>query len=206
MGTGQVAVLRSTALVLAGLFVGLAGWIASGRSLAGDRWALVELDEVLGTAIDEPMIWIGDATDSVPIGAIALIAVALLALVGRRSDALTIVLVVGTVLALNPVLKDLVGRGRPDVRLSPEVVSIHGFPSGHAANTAALVGALLLVAEPGRSRVVSAAVGGVALAVVAFSRLATGVHYPSDLVGGWLWVASMLCIVWSARASAAGLA
>jgi undecaprenyl-diphosphatase len=161
---------------------------------------LVELNEAIGTTIDEPMITVGDATDSLPIGVIAIVIVAFLTYLGRRSDALVFLVIVGAAMLLNPVLKYVIGRCRPDVRLSPEVMSTHSFPSGHAASTAALVGALVLVARMRRSRILTAAVGSLVLIVVGFSRLAIGVHYPSDIVGGWLWTASLVGIAWSARA------
>ncbi len=197
--------LRSTALALVGLFIVLTGWVEAGGSLPGERRTLVELNEALGTTLDGPMVAIGVATDSLVIGVVAVIVIAVLAYDGRRSDALLFLAIVGPALVLNPILKHVVGRARPDVRLSPEVVSSHSFPSGHAAGTAALVGALVVVvASTRRSRILTAAVGGVVLLIVGFSRLAIGVHYPSDIAGGWLWVTSLVCTVWSVRAGYRG--
>lgn len=199
MSSRHVLALRSTASVLVVLFVVLAGWVAYRGGVPGDRRNLVDLNDAIGTTLDEPMVAVGVATDSLAIGIAAIVIAAVLVHVGRRSDALVFLAVVGTVLVLNPALKSVIGRPRPDIRFSPESVSSHSFPSGHAAGTAALVGAFLLVASTRRSRVVTALVGGPVLLVVAFSRLAIGVHYPSDIVGGWLWVASLVCIVWSLR-------
>lgn len=196
---GHVVVFRSIALVLAALFVVLAGWVGVGDPVPGDRRTLVELNEAIGTTIDGPMVAVGVATDSVVIGVLAVAIVAVLAYVGRRADALVFLAIVATALVLNPMMKYVIGRDRPDVRLSPEVVSSQSFPSGHGAGTAALVGALVLVAPTPRSRLVTAVVGGVLIIVVGFSRLAIGVHYPSDILGGWLWVGSLVCAVWSIR-------
>jgi undecaprenyl-diphosphatase len=201
MSSHHVLALRSIGLVLAGVFVVLAGWVVYRGSLPGDRPTLIELNDAIGTTLDEPMMAVGVATDSLAIGVAVAVIVAVLVYFGRRSDALVFLAVVGPVLVLNPVLKYIIGRDRPDVRFSPEVVSSHSFPSGHAAGTAAFVGALMLVASTRRSRIFAALVGSVALIVVAFSRLVIGVHYPSDIIGGWLWVGSLVCLVWSVSAA-----
>ena len=64
------------------------------------------------------------------------------------------------------------------------------FPSGHSLNSAATYGLLAVVAWwtdrlalPVRWLAV---VGGVALPfAIGLSRIALGVHYPSDVLGGW---------------------
>jgi undecaprenyl-diphosphatase len=77
-------------------------------------------------------------------------------------------------------------------------VSPLSFPSGHATNSAALVfGVVVLVAR--RHRRIAAVVGAAALLVVALSQLGLGVHYPSDIVGGWLWAGACTSAVWSLR-------
>jgi undecaprenyl-diphosphatase len=92
-------------------------------------------------------------------------------------------------LALDPLLKVLVGRLRPVVPLTLDVAPGNSFPSGHALNATACYGALLLVFLPTiparlRKPVIWAAVALVA--AVGFSRIALGVHFLSDVVGGCL--------------------
>ncbi len=82
-------------------------------------------------------------------------------------------------------LKDAVGRARPTVALLDrpirEVVERNGFPSSHAAISAALAAALILVLPLGRG--VRIALVGVAVAT-AVARVHLGVHWPLDVVGG----------------------
>jgi undecaprenyl-diphosphatase len=87
------------------------------------------------------------------------------------------------------VTKAWVERARPDTVAVHQLFGIDtfGFPSGHTARSAALVGALVWVFVPARWRlpaaIVSALIGGL---VMAYARIALGVHFPSDTLGGLL--------------------
>jgi len=79
------------------------------------------------------------------------------------------------------------------------------FPSAHAANSMILLLSLAMIAAPREQRwwAVPAALAGTFL--VGISRPMLGVHWPSDVVGGWsfgaAWVLAMLAIAerWPAR-------
>jgi undecaprenyl-diphosphatase len=102
---------------------------------------------------------------------------------------------------LDTVVKEVVGRARPS--LVDPVATAHGksFPSGHAMSSTIAYGALLLVFLPaiGR-RYRRAVIGGAVVLVLAigFSRLALGVHYISDVLGGYV-----LGLAWLAASTAA---
>jgi len=91
-------------------------------------------------------------------------------------------------LVLDPVLKALVGRLRPVVAHPIAYGNGNSFPSGHALDSIVCYGALLLVFLPaarGRWRRVLTAVIVTLIAVIGISRLLLGVHYLSDVLGGW---------------------
>lgn len=90
---------------------------------------------------------------------------------------------------LSTVVKSAVGRRRPLLPHPVAHASSASFPSGHALGSVVGVGALLLVVlpllPPARRRL--AVVAGVLLVLaVGAARLGLGVHYLSDVLGGWL--------------------
>ena len=95
--------------------------------------------------------------------------------------------------ATSSILKELFARARPDVAPHLDVVSNLSFPSGHAANAMAILvlAALLL---PARNRPLWVALAIVGALTIGCSRLFLAVHWPSDVIGGWLWGAGFaLC-------------
>lgn len=122
--------------------------------------------------------WLGDWIVLVPLG---LAGAGWLVWQGRRRDALVLVLALGGVRLLVGLQKQFVGRVRPDVTQYMTETSF-SFPSGHSANSAAtfLALALLLTGSPlWRSFAV------VLVFLVGLSRVVLGVHWPSDVLGGW---------------------
>ena len=186
------------ALGCAGALAVLAIAVEAGVPLPGDRRALVELRDAFGSSLDDVMLAVRDGTNTLPVVAAAAV-VAIVALWRRRPlDALAFSLAFGLTVALNPVLKEVVGRARPGVWPGLVEVSRFSFPSGHAANSGAFVmGLALIMPAPHRRRVIAG--GTIALAVVALSQLILGVHYPSDIVAGWLWAGACTTAVWAVR-------
>jgi undecaprenyl-diphosphatase len=87
-------------------------------------------------------------------------------------------------------IKVVIGRNRPDRSHQALSESGFAFPSGHSAS--ALVGWALvawLVCKLTTSRTVQAAAwvaAGMLAVAVGLSRTYLGVHYPSDVIGGWV--------------------
>jgi undecaprenyl-diphosphatase len=109
----------------------------------------------------------------------------------RRQYPLTVYLVATGLgaLALDPAIKILVGRLRPMVPDPVATAPGYSFPSGHTLDSTVFYGVMLLVFLPIiPCRLRKPAIGLVIalLAAIGFSRVALGVHYPSDVIGGWL--------------------
>lgn len=85
-------------------------------------------------------------------------------------------------------LKDAVGRARPPVAIHAAVETSFSFPSGHATLSMALYGfgAFLLCRRYPKQAPIILAAATLLILAIGFSRLYLGVHYPSDVLGGYL--------------------
>lgn len=87
-------------------------------------------------------------------------------------------------------LKHFNGRARPNVVPHLREVSSSSFPSGHAMLSAVAfltLGFLLMEIMPSRALKVYCLVWAMLLtALVGISRIYLGVHYPSDVLAGWM--------------------
>jgi len=93
---------------------------------------------------------------------------------------------------LNVATKHLFARARPDLWESIAPQSTYSFPSGHAMGSMTLALVLVLLAWPTRARWWVVAAMAAFVPLVGLSRVYLGVHYPSDILGGWaaasIWV------------------
>lgn len=125
---------------------------------------------------------------------VVLVAVALWR-AGARRLALWAVVTMAVGALLGVVLKELVHRARPSFPDPVASASSYSFPSGHALGSFLGCGVLLLIALPLLNRAARAAAWSLAVFLVlltGFDRLALGVHYVSDVVGGWVAGAALL--------------
>lgn len=92
-------------------------------------------------------------------------------------------------------LKLLVDRPRPSFGPYPVGVSSLSFPSAHSANSMITFLAIALLVVPARYRAVAVTAAVALSGVVGATRPYLGVHWPSDVVGGWAfgvaWVVSL---------------
>ena len=93
-------------------------------------------------------------------------------------------------LVLNELLKASVHRTRPEYGAAYLHGHSYSFPSGHAMGSAIAYGVLAHVLaaywRPVRARRTLAYAAAIAIAaLVGLSRVYLGVHYPSDVLGGW---------------------
>lgn len=132
-----------------------------------------------------------------PIFLFVVVGVPVLWLLGRGRHKLALFLVVVSVGGglVDTAVKVAVGRPRPTFDEPIATAFGNSFPSGHSMSSLVCYGALLVVLLPlvppaGRRW----AVAGTALLVLAigFSRLALGVHFVSDVLGGYVLGAAWL--------------
>ncbi|MEM7771094.1 MAG: phosphatase PAP2 family protein [Cyanobacteria bacterium P01_A01_bin.37] len=87
---------------------------------------------------------------------------------------------------INVATKLFLGRPRPMLWESPAPELDYSFPSGHAMASMTLVAALVILLQGSRWQRPIAIVGGVFVLAIGWTRLYLGVHYPSDIVAGWM--------------------
>lgn len=110
----------------------------------------------------------------------------------RRSSALALGLAMGGALLLNWLLKVAIHRIRPQPFFGVEPDSF-SFPSGHVFFASCFCGAIVLILNSHRKISPLALLFGLApVLAIGWSRIYLGVHYPTDVVAGFLIGASWL--------------
>ncbi|MGG6238385.1 phosphatase PAP2 family protein [Nodosilinea sp. AN01ver1] len=87
---------------------------------------------------------------------------------------------------INVSAKLLLHRVRPNLWESPAPEYDYGFPSGHAMSSMTFVAALVILLWGSRWNWLVTVLGGLFVLAIGWTRLYLGVHYPSDIVAGWL--------------------
>ncbi|MEU9148347.1 phosphatase PAP2 family protein [Streptomyces sp. NPDC048349] len=108
---------------------------------------------------------------------------------GRRERALRVAAATLVVTGVQQGLKAVVGRERPVLPDPVDSAYFSAYPSGHAMTATVVCGMLLWLLPRGTPRwAVGTAWAAAAVSVlgVGFTRLHLGVHWPSDVLGGWL--------------------
>ncbi|MET0587151.1 MAG: phosphatase PAP2 family protein [Novosphingobium sp.] len=193
--------------VLALVFWRIASAVTAGDTLAFDRHVMAALRQPGDAAMPVGPRWLRSAMlDITALGGVAVLTVLTVVVTGyllmtRKAAmaALVAVAVSGGAL-VSTLLKGTFNRPRPDI--VPHLVEVHttSFPSGHAMNSAVVfltLGALL--ARTHQTYSVRAYVIGVSILLtlaIGFSRVYLGVHWPSDVLAGWV-VGGSWALLWS---------
>lgn len=126
--------------------------------------------------------------------ALLLAAAAWLAFLRRWRPAISLVTIVLSGRIAVELLKLAIERPRPFFSPYPVEIASLSFPSGHAANTMITFLALALIAAPAKGRAAAIILAATASVLVGVTRPFLGVHWPSDVIGGWAfgiaWVAA----------------
>ena len=121
---------------------------------------------------------------------LALAAVLALLFLRLRREAVLLVFTVAGGWLVNTLLKEAMGRERPEIVPHLTAAGGESFPSGHSFNSAVVFIAIALAfATLSARQSVRMTVIGAALAfslAVAWSRVWLGVHFPTDVIAGWL--------------------
>lgn len=135
------------------------------------------------------LLWVSDVGSPTVMRILVAVVVVVLWLRGARRLALwAAVTMLGGAL-IDVVLKDAIDRARPYFPNPVATAPGASFPSGHSFTAVLGAGVLVLVLLPllrPAGRVAAWIVGAAVVLAVGYSRVALGVHWVSDVVGGWL--------------------
>lgn len=185
--------------LFAALLLLIAGWVGGPQNAADfaivAKAAKLRSHDPIWTTAPSLLTQLGSAYVLMPLSALV---IALLYFAGRRRSALLLFLTVAGERLLLDALKILVERPRPEIDEHPVFTHSFSFPSGHAANTMTVFVAIALFALPERHRLWSLSAAIVLAALVAATRPWLGVHWPTDIIGGWMLAAlSISAALWA---------
>ncbi len=110
--------------------------------------------------------------------------------------------------AASALLKFAFGRARPDVVAHLVSVDTASFPSGHAMNSAVVYLTMAVLLARGQTqrgaRVYIVAIGVLLTLMIGLSRVYLGVHWPTDVLVGWVFGASWAMLIAYAGGAPAG--
>lgn len=170
--------------------------VTNGLTVSFDQWGLMSYrtGEALGPR--GPQLIFESVRDVTALGGVflrnlfALVAVVALLFLKLRREAFLYAATVITGWLANTGVKLLVGRERPQI--VPHLTEAGGesFPSGHSFSAAVVyIGMAIAFAALSKNHTVRYTIIGFAMvlsAMVAWSRVMLGVHFPSDVTAGWL--------------------
>ena len=206
----ELRILLSAVAVLAmvWIFAALASEVREGETRQFDEWVLNALRQDGDKGQLKGPRWLTwGAQDITALGSPTVLGLTVLAVTGYlflqglyRNGLFIFVASTGG-WVLNWILKEVFARARPDVVPHLREVMSSSFPSGHALTSAAIyltLGTLLMrIAEGRLTKYYCIAIAMFVTFLVGVSRVFLGVHYPSDVVAGWLIGMSWALLCWA---------
>jgi undecaprenyl-diphosphatase len=185
------------ACVMVWIFLSLAGEVAEGETQAFDVRILRALRNASDPALPIGPAWMESVLlDLTAIGSPTVLALVVLAVTGflllqtRYWTALFVIVTVGTGEVVSAAMKQVFNRPRPTVVPHLREAFSTSFPSGHAMTSAIVyltLGAMLMrVSDRRLTKVYCFALALLLTVLAGVSRVFLGVHYPTDVIAGWV--------------------
>jgi undecaprenyl-diphosphatase len=199
LGGREPLMLVVLLLVIAAIwgFIALAGAVVEGDTEEFDRWAVRSMRKADDPAEPIGPRWVQEmGRDATALGGLGwllfftLVVAGFLWLDGKRRMMLFVIAAVSGGTLVSFLLKQLVSRPRPDIVPHLSHVQSPSFPSGHSMLSAVVyltLGALVAASLPRASlKIYVLSIAVLLTLMVGVSRVYMGVHYPTDVLAGWM--------------------
>jgi undecaprenyl-diphosphatase len=188
-------------------FIGFAGEVMEGDFQALDVQILSALRDAtdpsqpIGPAwLEYAMLDLTALGGSTVLGLVVCVVVGYLLLQGKTHTALMVALTSISGEVASAALKEFFMRPRPSIVPHLREVVSPSFPSGHAMESAiiylTLAAMLMRASVDRRTKLYWLSVAVVLTSLVGISRVYLGVHYPTDVIGGWIFGFMWASICW----------
>ncbi len=183
--------------VLLFAFLRLAGEVMGGETMAFDRRILLAFRKADDPSLPIGPPWVTSALfDLTALGGPTLIALVVLTVVGffvvqaRYWTAFFVFMTAISGELVSYAMKSVFARPRPGITPHLREAFSSSFPSGHAMQSAIIyltLGAMLMRITSGRlTKIYCFTVAMLLTFLVGLSRVWLGVHYPTDVIAGWI--------------------
>jgi hypothetical protein len=166
-----------------------ADYVVEGRADRYDDAIMEAVHTIDNPAITQVMHAVTQLGSHAGISAAAGVAAVAMLIKGRKQDAWTVVISTGGAMVINTALKNIFQRQRPIERARRiKLPNSHSFPSGHSLLSAAtypIVTHHFVQHASVATQALAHTLSGLVILSVGFSRVYFGVHFPSDVLGGF---------------------
>ncbi|QEG37217.1 phosphatase PAP2 family protein [Bythopirellula goksoeyrii] len=178
-------------------FIEIAGEVLEGDTQAFDTWMVRAMRKTDDPATQIGPPWVQEmGRDATALGGVGALTIFILIVAGylwldRKFLMLAFLLAAtGSGVLMSLVLKHVISRPRPDIVPHLSHVATSSFPSGHSMLSAVVyltLGSLLAASVPRNSlKIYVLAIAVLLSLIVGISLVYLGVHYPSDVLAGWI--------------------
>ena len=154
------------------------------------------IHEIHNSPIDFFFIHFTHIGDTIPTICIAIV---LLLIFSKWKDRVLLSVSLGTTVAVNQILKHWIARPRPPLERRLIKQGGYSYPSGHSMVSLCVYGVLMyFVSTKVKNKKIKVAIMTLLtliILLIGISRIYVGVHYPSDVLGGYLLSITILLIV-----------
>jgi undecaprenyl-diphosphatase len=178
-------------------FVSLAGEVTEGDTQAFDTKILEALRDPVDPSrpigpvwIEEPLLDLTAIGGPTVLGLVVVVVTGFLVLQTRYRTAIVVATTFFSGELLNAAMKHVFNRPRPSVVPHLRAAYTTSFPSGHAMESAivylTLAAILMRASQSPATKIYILGIAVLLTTLVGISRVYLGVHYPTDVLGGWI--------------------